>query len=107
MEFFNHRAIDFAFLYHPKSDCFYHFSIDLVVPKIKHSKKSKYNSVDVNLARTRSRLLCSIFKDILGYYIFRLDVLLLFDDNKIKMARKPRKKQKENSVGCTGEGKRL
>ena len=31
---------------------------------------------------------------------------LLFDDNKIKMARKPGKKQKENMVGCTGEGKR-
>ena len=28
---------------------------------------------------------------------------LLFDDNNIKMARKPRKKQKENSVGCNGE----
>ena len=32
--------------------------------------------------------------------------LLLFDDNKMKMARKPGKKQKENPVGCTGEGKR-
>ena len=31
---------------------------------------------------------------------------LLFDD-KIKMARKAGKKQKENPVGCTGEGKRL
>ena len=28
------------------------------------------------------------------------------DDNKIKMARKPGKKQKQNPVGCTGEGKR-
>ena len=28
------------------------------------------------------------------------------DDNMIKMARKPGKKQKENPVGCTGEGKR-
>ena len=26
------------------------------------------------------------------------------DDNKIKMARKPGKKQKENPIGCTGEG---
>ena len=33
-------------------------------------------------------------------------LLLLFDDNKEKMARKPGKKQKENPVGCTGEGKR-
>jgi len=32
--------------------------------------------------------------------------MLLFNDNKIKMARKPGKKQKENPVGCTGEGKR-
>ena len=28
------------------------------------------------------------------------------DDNKVKMARKPEKKQKENPVRCTGEGKR-
>ena len=33
-------------------------------------------------------------------------VRMLFDDNEIKMARKPVKKQKENPVGCTGEGKR-
>ena len=32
-------------------------------------------------------------------------ILLLFDDNKIRMARKPGKKQKGNPVGCTGEGK--
>ena len=32
--------------------------------------------------------------------------LLLFDNNKIKMARKPRKEQKENPVGCNGEGER-
>ena len=31
--------------------------------------------------------------------------LLLFDDNKVKIARKPRKKQKQNPVGRTGEGK--
>ena len=31
--------------------------------------------------------------------------VLLFDDNKIKMARKPGKKQKENPVGYTREGK--
>ena len=31
---------------------------------------------------------------------------LLLDDKKIKMARKPEKKQKENPVACTGEGKR-
>ena len=30
---------------------------------------------------------------------------MLFD-NKIKMARKPMKKQKENLVGCNGESKR-
>ena len=29
------------------------------------------------------------------------------DDNKMKMARKPGNKQKENLVGCTGKGKRL
>ena len=28
------------------------------------------------------------------------------DDNKVKMARKPGKKRKENPVGCAGEGKR-
>ena len=33
--------------------------------------------------------------------------MLLFGDNKIKMARKPEMKQKENPVGCTWEGKRL
>ena len=33
--------------------------------------------------------------------------LLLFDDNKINMARKPGKKQKENPVMFTGEGKRV
>ena len=32
--------------------------------------------------------------------------MLLFDNNKMKMARKPGKKQKENAVACTGEGKR-
>ena len=36
----------------------------------------------------------------------RVGSLLLFDDNKIKMARKPGKKQKENPVGCTGESKK-
>ena len=30
----------------------------------------------------------------------------MFDDNKVKMARKPGKKQKENPVRRTGEGKR-
>jgi len=28
------------------------------------------------------------------------------DENTIKMARKPEKKQKENPVECSGEGKR-
>ena len=32
--------------------------------------------------------------------------LLLFDDIKVKMERKPGKKQKKNPVECTGEGKR-
>ena len=36
---------------------------------------------------------------------WHLLLLLLFDDNKVKMARKTEKKQKENPVGCTGEGK--
>ena len=31
----------------------------------------------------------------------------MFDDNKIKMVRKPGKKQKENPVVCTREGKIL
>ena len=31
---------------------------------------------------------------------------MLFDENKIKMARKPGKKQRENPVGCTGGDKR-
>ena len=34
-------------------------------------------------------------------------VVVVFVDNKIKKARKPGKKQKENPVVCTGEGKRL
>ena len=34
-------------------------------------------------------------------------MLLLFDGNNIKIARKPGKKQQENPVGCTGEGKSL
>ena len=38
--------------------------------------------------------------------IIKLRFLLLFNDNKIRMARKPGKKQKENPVGCTGESKR-
>ena len=29
-----------------------------------------------------------------------------FDDNKKKMVRKPKKKDKKNPVGCTGENKR-
>ena len=33
-------------------------------------------------------------------------LLLFFDDNKIKMARKSGKKQEENPVRCTREGKR-
>ena len=32
-------------------------------------------------------------------------LLLLFDDNKIKMSRKPGKKQKLNSTGCIGKVK--
>ena len=34
-------------------------------------------------------------------------LLLLFNDNKMKMARKPGKKQKENLVGCTDEKKKI
>ena len=45
----------------------------------------------------------SVIQD--GYFEGRM--LLFFDDYKIKMARKPGKKQKENLVGCTGEGKSL
>ena len=37
---------------------------------------------------------------------FKHNFLLLFVNNKIKMARKPGKKQKENPVGCTREGKK-
>ena len=33
--------------------------------------------------------------------------LLLFDDNKIKIIKKPGKKQKENPVGGTREGKKM
>ena len=33
-------------------------------------------------------------------------MLLLFDDNKVKIARKSGKKQKESPAGCNGEGKR-
>ena len=35
-----------------------------------------------------------------GVNISRLIFQLLFDDNRIKMARKPGKKKKENPVGC-------
>ena len=54
----------------------------------------------------------------IGLYIYRnlfnmitlpdysVSVLLLFDNNKLKMARKPGKKRKESPVGFTGEGKR-
>lgn len=34
-------------------------------------------------------------------------MLLLFDENKMKLARKSGKKQNGNPVGCTGESKRL
>ena len=33
-------------------------------------------------------------------------MLLLFDDKRIKMARKPGNKPNENQLGCTGKGKR-
>ena len=33
--------------------------------------------------------------------------MLLFDDNKIQMIRKPGKIRKKKPVACTGEGKRL
>ena len=36
-----------------------------------------------------------------------MSILLLFDDNMIKMARKPEKKQKENPVVRIGEGKKM
>ena len=32
-------------------------------------------------------------------------LLLLLDENKIKLARKPGKKHREKPVGCTGEDK--
>ena len=32
--------------------------------------------------------------------------MLLFDDNKVKMAKKPGKKQNEKPVGRSGDGKR-
>ena len=38
-------------------------------------------------------------------YCFLHLEMLLFDGYKIKMARKPGKKQEEHSVGYTGEGK--
>ena len=38
--------------------------------------------------------------------ILPFSMLLLFDANKVKMARKLGKKQKKNPVGFTGEGKR-
>ena len=49
-----------------------------------------------------SRRVFFLLKGVPAVYLF----LLLFDDNKTKMTRKPGKKQKENSVWCTGEGKR-
>ena len=41
-------------------------------------------------------------------WIFEIVVekMLLFDDNKVNIARKPGKKRMVNPVGCTGEGKR-
>ena len=52
--------------------------------------------------------------DIMKFYLSKGKVwnlllsqkVLFFDDNKVKIARKPGKKQKENPVGYTGEGKR-
>ena len=38
-------------------------------------------------------------------YIYQFDTGCFSDDNKIKMARKQRNKQKENPVGCTGQDK--
>ena len=38
--------------------------------------------------------------------LISVDIQLFFDDNKIKMARKRGKKQNENPIECTGEGKR-
>ena len=40
-----------------------------------------------------------------GHECCKYTQFLLFDDNKINMARKPGKKQKENAVGCNREGK--
>ena len=48
-------------------------------------------------------LTCENFVSNLFLAVFML--LFLLDDNKIKMARKPGKKVKENPVGSTGEGK--
>ena len=35
-----------------------------------------------------------------------VNLAVIDDDNKVKMVRKPGKKQEENHVGCTGEGER-
>ena len=40
-------------------------------------------------------------------YIYQFDTgCCCCDDNKVKIVRKPEKKQKENQVRCTGEAKR-
>ena len=37
------------------------------------------------------------------HYYKKICCCLLFDEKKVKMKRKPGKKQKDNPVGCTGK----
>ena len=54
------------------------------------------------LSRTYIRYISNVYNCVLVINM----IMLLFDDNKVKMARKPGKKQQENPVECTGEGTR-
>ena len=55
----------------------------------------------ITVANLRAFLAVTVWKNCQVSY-----AMLLFDDNKVKMVRKPGKKQKENPVGCAGESKR-
>ena len=53
-----------------------------------------------------SRYSLRVTQIMVNLWVYFLLLCCCCDHNKIKMARKPGKKQKENPVGCTGEGKR-
>ena len=62
------------------------FLFSLAINKQRNTTNLKFESIALMQKRTQNTL--------------------FFDDNKVKMACKPGKKQEENTVGYTGEGKR-